>query len=241
MKRIWYKDGTYKDVPTDHAWEYENDPDWDHTEEIASRWSAKVFWCLAFLTALLCSPCARGQTIQPGQPSPPPPHYPFGSPGSMSPWEVKAVEAAPVFPRNPPLPGVTDHSRAVVKVKGETEDRDDLMTLVQRLEAKTAAKKAKPVADPFVPANAAAVAVDIYGRPSPGPGWVLYQGEWWTGAASCATGACSPTTTYYYPSEAAVMPGSYEAAPIRRGIFGGRGGRILGGRRGAASCGSSGG
>ncbi len=31
--RIWYKNGTYKDVPKSQAWEFENDPDWDRTEE----------------------------------------------------------------------------------------------------------------------------------------------------------------------------------------------------------------
>lgn len=34
MKRIYYKDGTYKDAPSPHAGWYENDPGWDHTEDL---------------------------------------------------------------------------------------------------------------------------------------------------------------------------------------------------------------
>ena len=33
-KRIVYKDGTSKVVNAINAWEYENDSDWDHTEEV---------------------------------------------------------------------------------------------------------------------------------------------------------------------------------------------------------------
>lgn len=35
MKRIVYKDGTTKDVPEDSAWEYENDPDYKETVDLA--------------------------------------------------------------------------------------------------------------------------------------------------------------------------------------------------------------
>lgn len=34
MKRIFYKDGTFKDVPNDSSWEYENDPNWLKTEPV---------------------------------------------------------------------------------------------------------------------------------------------------------------------------------------------------------------
>ena len=34
MSRIYYKDGTYKEVKSDQAWEYENDPDWERTETL---------------------------------------------------------------------------------------------------------------------------------------------------------------------------------------------------------------
>lgn len=33
MKRIIYKDGDYKDVPDEAAWEFENDPDYERTED----------------------------------------------------------------------------------------------------------------------------------------------------------------------------------------------------------------
>ena len=36
MKRIHYKDGSWKDVGNNHAWEYENDPDWKETEDLES-------------------------------------------------------------------------------------------------------------------------------------------------------------------------------------------------------------
>ena len=34
MKRIYYKDWTYKDVEDNQAWEYENDPEWKETEDL---------------------------------------------------------------------------------------------------------------------------------------------------------------------------------------------------------------
>lgn len=32
MRRIYYKDGSWKDVEV--SWEYENDPDWERTEDL---------------------------------------------------------------------------------------------------------------------------------------------------------------------------------------------------------------
>lgn len=32
--RLWYKDGTYMDVTEEYAVYYENDPEWDHTEDV---------------------------------------------------------------------------------------------------------------------------------------------------------------------------------------------------------------
>ncbi len=32
MVRLWYKDGDYMDVPRAHAFWYEQDPNWDHTD-----------------------------------------------------------------------------------------------------------------------------------------------------------------------------------------------------------------
>jgi hypothetical protein len=37
VKRVWYKDGSYIDVPSNAAWEYENDPDWDRTESLSEQ------------------------------------------------------------------------------------------------------------------------------------------------------------------------------------------------------------
>lgn len=37
MRRVWYKDGTYMDVQRMHAWEYEGDPEWDHTEDLTEE------------------------------------------------------------------------------------------------------------------------------------------------------------------------------------------------------------
>lgn len=34
MKRLWYKDHTYMDVEDRYVWEYEADPEWDHTEDL---------------------------------------------------------------------------------------------------------------------------------------------------------------------------------------------------------------
>ena len=34
MKRVWYTDESFIDVPADCAWEYENDPDWERTEPL---------------------------------------------------------------------------------------------------------------------------------------------------------------------------------------------------------------
>lgn len=31
MVRVYYKDGTFIDVGYEHAWEYENDPEWNRT------------------------------------------------------------------------------------------------------------------------------------------------------------------------------------------------------------------
>lgn len=36
MTRIWWKDQTYTDVPSDQAHEYETQPDFDRSEEITS-------------------------------------------------------------------------------------------------------------------------------------------------------------------------------------------------------------
>lgn len=37
MKRIIYKDGTSKDVSDESAWEFENDPDYERTEELEEQ------------------------------------------------------------------------------------------------------------------------------------------------------------------------------------------------------------
>jgi len=34
MRRIHYKDGSYKDVKNNQSWEYENDPNWKETEDL---------------------------------------------------------------------------------------------------------------------------------------------------------------------------------------------------------------
>lgn len=34
MKRLYYKDGTYIDYRAEHVWEYENDPDYNRTENL---------------------------------------------------------------------------------------------------------------------------------------------------------------------------------------------------------------
>ncbi len=34
MKRIYYKSGSWKDVEDNCAWEYENDPYWERTEQL---------------------------------------------------------------------------------------------------------------------------------------------------------------------------------------------------------------
>lgn len=35
MRRLHYKNGTFKDVDDSQSWEYENDPDWERTEDIS--------------------------------------------------------------------------------------------------------------------------------------------------------------------------------------------------------------
>lgn len=51
MKKIFYKDGSYNTCADDHAWEYENTPDWSHTEDTTEEkekaWDAHSEKCMA--------------------------------------------------------------------------------------------------------------------------------------------------------------------------------------------------
>lgn len=46
MVRVWFRNGTYKDVLASHAWEYENDPDYERTDDVLPEFgeSRAVKW-----------------------------------------------------------------------------------------------------------------------------------------------------------------------------------------------------
>lgn len=50
MRRLHYKNGTFKDVDDSQSWEYENDPDWERTEDISILNGFRMTkWCFKTL------------------------------------------------------------------------------------------------------------------------------------------------------------------------------------------------